>query len=103
MNIFKNLDFSISKCDISEIISESNRFLLHILLIHIITHVIDGKDELFGINTIRTLFVTAIAILTYHILFKKLMDPKLKKIQSICKNHVVSELDEPALVTNAPK
>jgi hypothetical protein len=85
MDILNNIDFSITNCDISDIISESNRFLFHILLVHIITHIIDGKDELFGSQTIKTLFVTAIAILTYHVLFKKLVEPKLKKIKSVCK------------------
>ena len=88
MNIINNLDFSITNCDISDIITETNRFIFHILLIHIITHIIDGKDELFGSQLIKTLFITAIAILTYHILFKKLINTKLKKIQSICSSDV---------------
>lgn len=84
-SIFNNIDFSVTNCDISEIIFEQNRFLFHIALVHIITHVIDGKDELFSMQTIKTLFITAIAILTYHIIFKKIVSPKLKKIKSICK------------------
>jgi hypothetical protein len=86
MDIINNIDFSITKCDISEMISETNRFLFHILLIHIITHIIDGKDELFGEPLVKTLYITAIAIMSYHILFKKLIEPKLKKIRSICMN-----------------
>ena len=79
------IDFSVSNCDMSEIISESNRFLFHILLVHVITHLIDGEDELFGMKTIKTLFITAVAIMSYHIFFKKMTEPKLKKIKSICK------------------
>ena len=85
MNIINNLDFSISNCDVSDIITETNRFLFHITLVHIITHIVDGNDDLFGPQIFKTLLVTAIAIITYHILFKKLVDAKLKKIQSVCK------------------
>jgi hypothetical protein len=85
MDIITNLDFSITNCDASDIITETNRFLFHIMLIHIITHIIDGKDELFNQQFFKTLLITAIAIITYHILFKKLVDTKLKKIQSVCK------------------
>ena len=84
MNIFNNIDFSITNCDVSEIMSETNRFLFHILLVHIITHTIDGKDELFGKQIWKTLLITAISIITYHILFKKMVEPKLKKIHNVC-------------------
>lgn len=79
------IDFSITECDMSEIISESNRYIFHILLVHIITHIIDGKDELLGLQTFKILFVTAVAIITYHIFFKKMTEPKLKKIKHVCK------------------
>ncbi len=84
MDVINNIDFSITNCDVSEIMSETNRFLFHILLVHIITHIIDGKDELFGQQILKTLLITAIAIITYHILFKKLVEPKLKKIHNVC-------------------
>lgn len=84
MKILNNIDFSITKCDLSEIISESNRFLFHIMLIHVITNIIDGKKEVFSSTLLKTLFITALAIICYHILFKKIVGPKLKKIQHIC-------------------
>ncbi len=85
MEIRNNIDFSITNCDMSDMITEINRFLFHILLIHVITYTLDGKDDLFGNNIVKTMFVTAIAVMAYHILFKKLINAKLKKIQSICK------------------
>jgi hypothetical protein len=91
MNSIKNLDFSVTKCDVSEMISEINRFLFHIVLIHIITHIIDGKDELFGLPLVKTLYVTTIAIIVYHILFKKMVEPKLKKIRAICADEITKE------------
>lgn len=100
MECFNNIDFSITNCDVSDIISEGNRFMFHVALVHIVTHVIDGKDELFGHQTIKTLFITAIAILSYHILFKKLVDPKLKKIQYICKNPKKKHKEKNKLIDN---
>lgn len=82
--MYDKIDFSITNCDISEIMSETNRFLFHIMLIHVISHIIDRKDVLFGEQIFKTLMITTIAILAYHILFKKLVEPKLKKIQNVC-------------------
>lgn len=79
-----DINFSISNCDISDIIIETNRFLFHIFLIHIITHMIDGKDELFGQQLFKTLLITTLAIITYHVLFKKSVEGKLKKIHNMC-------------------
>lgn len=84
MDLINNIDFSITNCDVSEIMSETNRFLFHIMLVHIIAHIIDGKDTLFGEQIFKTLLITSIAILAYHILFKKLVEPKLKKIHNVC-------------------
>lgn len=64
------------------------------MLIHVITHIIDGKDEIMGMQTIKTLFITVVAILVYHIFFKKLVEPKLKKIKSICKEYKYKTLLE---------
>jgi hypothetical protein len=85
MDIINNIDFSITSCDVSDMITEINRFLFHIMLLHVITYTIDGKDELFGNSVFKTMFITAMAVISYHILFKKLINSKLKKIQSICK------------------
>lgn len=71
----------------ADIIDETHRFLLHITLVHIFTHIIDGKDELFGRDLFRTLVVTALAIISYHVLFKKIVTPKLKKLKIACKSH----------------
>lgn len=86
-NTFDDFDLSITHCDITEMITEISRFLYHITLIHIITHILDKKDELFGQQLFRTLFITAIAVCFYHILFKKFMNTKLKFIQSTCDNY----------------
>lgn len=83
--VISDFNFAITECDISEIIPETTRFVLHILLVHIITYTIDGKD-IFGINIFKSLFVTAIAIMIYHILFKKVVVKKLNNLDNHCKH-----------------
>jgi hypothetical protein len=46
--------------------------------------VMDEKTELFTKDIIRTLAVTAIAIIIYNIFFRKIIKPKLKKVKSAC-------------------
>ena len=84
MKFFENLDLSVSQCEMSDIIEESHRFLLHIALVHVLTYVVDRKQELFGEEVIKTLVLTAIAIVIYNIVFKKIMKSKLKKVKSAC-------------------
>lgn len=84
-SIVNDFDFSMTNCDMSDIVTEVSRFMYHILLVHLITYTLDRKDELFGAQLFKTLFVTALAVMTYHILFKKFMNIKLKNIQSVCK------------------
>lgn len=82
--IFNDFDLTITQCDISDMITEISRFMSHIVLIHILTFMIDRKDELFGQQVFKTLFATACAVLIYHVLFKKFIGAKLKNMQSEC-------------------
>jgi len=84
METINNLNFSISQCEIGNIMEEIQRFLFHITLVHIFSNVVDGKENLFGRDIFKTLIVTSIAILAYHILFKKIAQPKLKKVKLAC-------------------
>lgn len=77
-----NLNFSISELEMADIITDGSRFMFHILLVHVVTHILDGEDELFGIKTLKSMFVTAMAILIYYVLFKKMVDAKLNKLRS---------------------
>jgi hypothetical protein len=77
-----DLNFSITSGDMIDIITDSSRFMFHILLVHVVTHIIDGEDELFGMKTVKSLFVTAMSILIYYVLFKKMVDAKLNNIKS---------------------
>lgn len=85
MDIIKNLTFSISQCEMTDILEETHRFVLHITLVHVFNYIIEGKDELFGRDLFRMLVVTVIAVISYNVFFKKLVTPKLKKAKSACR------------------
>lgn len=78
------MDFTITKCDLVEIIFEIIRFLSHITLLHLLNCMIDSKEELFDINYLKIMLFTAIAIILYHISIKKLLNVNSKKMKNIC-------------------
>ncbi len=84
MNILESLNFSISQCDMADIIDESHRFLLHITLVHIIGNIIGNKHDLFDMDFFKLLAITALAVFAYHIFFKGLFWTKLKKVKKAC-------------------
>jgi hypothetical protein len=80
-----NKYFSITNCDLSDMITETSRFLYHITLMHVITTcIIDKTTDLFGSQFIKTLFVTAMSVMAYHIIFKKTMNLQLENMQKYC-------------------
>jgi hypothetical protein len=79
--------FNIKPCDMTDIISETSRFLFHITLVHIATYLIEGREEFFNAIIIKTLFVTAIAVILYHVTIKKIIEPKLKNVRTVCDNN----------------
>jgi len=74
----------ISQCNISQIIGETNRFLFHVMLVHVASCIVEGKKSFFGEELFRTLLITAIAIAMYHIFFRKIIEPKIEKMKLIC-------------------
>ena len=76
--------FDVSECTIIQIISETNRFLFHISLVTIVTAILDGKTDVFNESFFKTLLVTALAIILYNIIFKKITEPKIKKMKKLC-------------------
>ncbi len=76
--------FYISQCNISQTIGEANRFMFHIFLVHICTAIVDGKAELFGEELFKTLIITMIAIILYHLFFRKIVEPLVEKMKLIC-------------------
>ena len=81
------INMKISKSDIVDIISESQRFMFHIFIVNMMTHLIDNKpEEILGETIIKTLLATAIAVIIYNIFIKKLIEPKLKKLKKMNEN-----------------
>lgn len=76
--------FSISQCNISQTLGEANRFLFHIFLVHISTAIIDGKSDLFGEELFKTLIITMMAIILYHLFFRKIIEPIIERMKLIC-------------------
>lgn len=74
----------ISQCNIAQTIGEANRFLFHVMLVHITTCMIEGKKEFFGPELFRTLVITSLAIVMYHLFFRKIIEPKIEKMKLIC-------------------
>lgn len=77
------IDLRIKKCDFMDIIGESTRFLSHLLLLHIISYTIDGKEELFNKSFLKTLLFTLLAVVIYNISIKKIVEVKVKKLKKI--------------------
>ena len=61
------VDFTVTRCDLVEIIFEIVRFLSHITILHVLNCLIDKKDELFDVNYLKVMLFTALAIVIYHI------------------------------------
>lgn len=78
------IDFTVTKCDLVEIIFEIIRFLSHITLLHLLNCLVDGKEELFDINYIKVMLFTAIAVVVYNITIKKMFREKGKKMKIVC-------------------
>ncbi|VBB18324.1 hypothetical protein YASMINEVIRUS_787 [Yasminevirus sp. GU-2018] len=71
-------------CNIAQIVGESNRFLFHVMLVHVATSIIEGKKDFFGQEFFRTMIITATAIVMYHLFFRKMVEPKVEKMKLIC-------------------
>lgn len=76
---------NVTKCDIIEIISEGHRYLIHIILVAFVTNLINGTTEnMFNTTLLKTLLATALSIIIYHVILKRVIEPKLKKLKKIC-------------------
>lgn len=76
--------FELSTCNIAQILGESNRFIFHVFLIHITTCIIDGKNDFLSEELFRSLIITALAMVLYHVFFRKIVEPEINKMKLIC-------------------
>jgi hypothetical protein len=75
---------NITWCNIAQIIGESNRFLFHVVLVHTATIIIEGKREYLSKEFFSALVVTMTAIVMYHLFFRKIVEPKIEKMNLVC-------------------
>lgn len=87
MNIFE-----ISDCNIAQTVGETSRFIFHILLLNFCTVMIDDSEEFFTAKIYKTIFATAMAVICYHLFVRKLVEPSLEKMKSICKTDNTNRL-----------
>jgi hypothetical protein len=79
---------SISKCDIIDIIQDTQRFVFHIFTVNLFMSLIDNKlNEIFSRKIINTLIVTVLAVILYNITVKKLIQTKLNNLKKDCENN----------------
>ena len=78
------VNFSIKKCDVSEIVLETIRFISHLFLLHVMTVYLDKREEFMNINTIKMFLYIVFAVLIYHLILKKIFKPIIKKMKNLC-------------------
>ncbi len=78
---------NISHCNVAQIVAETNRFLFHVMLVHFVSCITEGKKAFFGEELFRTLLITSMAITMYHVFFRKIIEPKIEKMKIICYNN----------------
>ena len=77
--------FNISECNIAQMIGETSRFLFHVFLIHIATCIIERRTkDLLSETLFKTLIITALAIIFYHLFIRKIIEPQIEKMKIIC-------------------
>jgi hypothetical protein len=86
-------NFSISQCEILEIISDVARFLIHITLVFIFTNLIDNKELKITYDLLKSLVVTSIAVITYNVLFKKIINYNINLGKKKCVINVDDAVD----------
>lgn len=91
---------NITSCNIAQLIAESNRFLFHVLLIHISTCIIEGRQEIFTETLFKTLLITAFAIVMYNLFFRKIVEPKIEKMKMICSRNIYKKKEKIRKITH---
>jgi len=74
--------FQIRQSDIANLIGETSRFVMHVLMMHILSVIILKKEDLFGTPLFQTIIMTIMAIVLYHLFFRKIIEPELEKMKN---------------------
>lgn len=78
------VNYTVSRCDLVEIIMETIRYLSQIALLHVLNYMSNDKEPLFDTNFFKIMLFTALAIVLYHIFIKKMFKSKFKKMKYVC-------------------
>lgn len=79
--------FSISDNDIIEMLSSTNRFLCHVLIVHIVTCIIEGNTDIVTEKLIKSLLITGVAVMIYYLFIDKYIDSTIKRLKNKLKNN----------------
>ena len=91
--------FAVSDCNIAQTIGEISRFVFHIVLLHFCTAMIDDNEHFFNKKIYSSIFITAMAVMCYHLFVRKLVEPHLEKMKYICNKSVKHRKSHIKLVT----
>lgn len=87
-------DFTVKKCDISDIVLECIRFLSHIFLMGILGYALTDDDSVHFMDTFKSMLLATIAIIIYQLVFKKLVWKTIRKMKKICDEDDDAEINE---------
>jgi len=85
MDVINNINFALGQCDIVDMIDETQRFLIHMTIVHVLGFLVDGKAISFNREFAKSFFITAISIMLYYVLFKKMILSQLDKKSHKCR------------------
>jgi hypothetical protein len=66
-------------------VGEANRFIFHGILLHVSNCIVTGNYDFFNEDIFKTITITAMAVILYHLLVRKVVEPPLKKMKIICR------------------
>lgn len=74
----------ISKCDVADMFNDNVRFLSHIIILHVLSCFVDGKEQFFELSLLKSLLYTTISVIIYHLLIKNIFMNRTKKLKKEC-------------------
>ena len=93
-------DFTIKKCDISDIVLECIRFLSHIFIMGLLTYSLTDDGNMMFMDIFKSMLFAIIAIIIYQLIFKKVLFKTIKKMKKICNENNDAEINEQIIGIN---
>ena len=67
------IDFAIRQEIMKDLFEDTLRFSLHIFMLHLFASIIEEDEKLFGIKLYKMLLFTALSLLTYHLVYRRII------------------------------